>query len=94
MDPKTTQKCLQRETILRGFIAAIPKILDKRTAQHEGLSDGTRVVSETTVGSLSSVVAKAAAHEARVGSHAGLIYNTLQFIAKSRFDKNTSCVHL
>lgn len=81
MDPSTAQRCLQRETILKGFIIAVPNVLEKRTSLHKGVSDTSRVIAE---GSLSSVVARATANEAQVGSHAGLIYNTLQSIAEKR----------
>ena len=82
------QKCLQRETILKGFISAIPKTLEKMAAQREGTSGGTRVVAEVSEGSLSSVVAKVAVHKGKIGSHAGLIYSTLQSIAENRLVEN------
>lgn len=78
------RRSLQRETVLKGFIAAIPKVLGKREAQHEGFLETTKVVADAPGGSLSSVVAKAAAQGGQIGSQAGLIYSNLQSIAEKR----------
>ena len=80
-DPKTAQMYVQCETILKGFIATVPKTFERVTAEHQS---STRVTAEVSSGSLSSVVAKAAAHEGQIGSQAGLIYTVLQSIAESR----------
>ena len=86
-DPKTIRRCLQRETVLKGFIGAIPKVLGRRETQHEGYLEITKVVADAPGGSLSSVVAKAAAQGGQLGSQAGLIYSTLQSISEKRLVK-------
>lgn len=74
--------------MLKGFIAAIPKVLGKRETQREGYIEMAKVVADAPGGSLSSVVAKAAAQGGQVGSQAGLIYSTLQSISEKRLVKN------
>ena len=78
------------ETILKGFIAAVPKTFASVSAECQSTS---RVTVEASGDNLSSVVAQAAAHEGQIGSQAGLIYTALQSIAKNRYMlRNTTFV--
>ena len=81
-DSKAAEVYAQCEAILRGFIAAVPKTFAGVSAEHPAAS---RITVEASGDSLSSVVAKAAAHEGQIGSQAGLIYTVLQSMAESRY---------
>ena len=91
-DPRTIQRCQQREVLLKGFMSAIPEVVKKGTFEAGGVQQGVRVIAEAEGGNLSSVVAKAAVHGAPVNSNAGLIYNTLQSLAENR--SVCACVHI
>ena len=82
VDSKAAEMHAQCEAILKGFIAAVPKTFTSVSTEHQATS---RVTVEASGDSLSSVVAKAAAHEGQIGSQAGLIYTVLQSIAESRY---------
>ena len=75
---------MQLEAIVKGFMAAVPKSFESVPDECQGTA---QVRAEVSRGSLSSVVAKSVAREGQVGSHAGLIYTTLQSLAMARCAK-------